>query len=104
MADVSHETFNMDVFEFPDLAPTVEEETPLSPIKSKRNRANRRSISSLNGTTNGVQKSAYQQAVHMWNLEAMALGFDALEQFAIVYDQSSKSVPSLSVHSGSIKY
>ncbi|KAI2791248.1 hypothetical protein POX_c04105 [Penicillium oxalicum] len=91
MADVSHETFNMDVFEFPDLAPTVEEETPLSPIKSKRNRANRRSISSLNGTTNGVQKSAYQQAVHMWNLEAMALGFDALEQFAIVYDQSSKT-------------
>ncbi|KAJ5491171.1 hypothetical protein N7539_002738 [Penicillium diatomitis] len=91
MADVSHETFNMDVFEFPDLAPSLEEETPLSPIKSKRHHANRRSVSSINGTTNGVHKSAYQQAVHMWNLEAMALGFDALEQFAIVYDQSSKT-------------
>lgn len=89
MTDISHESFNVDVFEFPDLAPSLED-APLSPVKSKRSHAHRRSLSSSNGTITKSHQSAYQQAVHMWNLETMALGFDALEQFAIVYDQSSR--------------
>lgn len=90
MSDVSHETFNVDVFEFPDLAPPMEDDAPLSPSKSKRSHAHRRSLSASNGTITKVHKNAYEQAVHMWNLETMALCFDSLEQFAIVYDQSSK--------------
>jgi nuclear pore complex protein Nup107 len=89
MADVSYEIFNVDVFEFPDLAPSLED-APLSPSKSKRSHAHRRSLSSSNGTLTKSHQNAYQQAVHMWNLETMALAFDSLEQFAIVYDQSSK--------------
>ncbi|KAJ5166830.1 uncharacterized protein N7482_005611 [Penicillium canariense] len=90
MSEVSHETFNVDVFEFPDLAPSLVEDTPLSPSKSKRSHAHRRSLSGSNGTITSAHHSAYQQAVRMWNLETLALGFDALEQFAIVYDQTSK--------------
>lgn len=90
MSDVSYETFNVDVFEFPDLAPSMEEDAPLNPSKSKRSHAHRRSLSATNGTITNAHKNAYEQAVHMWNLETLALCFDSLEQFAIVYDQSSK--------------
>ncbi|KAJ5682266.1 hypothetical protein N7462_005431 [Penicillium macrosclerotiorum] len=91
LAEVSHETFNVDIFEFPELDPSPMEDVPLSPSKSKRSHAHRRSLSGSNGTFTSTHTSAYQQALRMWHLESLALGFDALEQFAIVYEQISKT-------------
>jgi nuclear pore complex protein Nup107 len=93
LAMISQDIFGIDVFEFPLLDHLLTDESaPASPSKSKRNSANshRRSISGSNGSSLANHRSAYQQAIRMYHLETLALGFDALEQFALVYDQISK--------------
>ena len=94
LSNVSQETFGLDIFEFPVFDQLLAESSvPSSPNKSKRNSAqsiHRRSLSGSNSVQGGDHGSAYQQAIRMYNLETLALGFDALEQFAIVYDQISK--------------
>ena len=91
LSKVSQETFGLDIFEFPVLDHLLAEHSaPSSPSKSKRNSLHRRSLSSGNGIQSNDHSSAYQQALRMYNLETLALGFDAVEQFAIVYDQISK--------------
>lgn len=97
LAEVSQESFGFDIFQFPVFDHVVAEDSaPSSPSKSKRNSGHfhRRSLS---GNGNGPapvepgdHSLAYQQCIRMYNLETLALGFDALEQFAIVYDQISK--------------
>ncbi|KAJ5578085.1 uncharacterized protein N7459_007049 [Penicillium hispanicum] len=94
LSNVSQETFGLDIFEFPMFDQLLADSSaPSSPSKSKRHSAqsHRRSLSGSNGIQNGNHGSAYQQATRMYNLETLALGFDALEQFAIVYDQISKT-------------
>ncbi|KAJ5917431.1 hypothetical protein N7466_010985 [Penicillium verhagenii] len=88
---VSQESFGMDIFEFPVFDHLLQDDSaPASPSKSKRNSLHRRSLSSTNGgLSNG--NSAYQKATRMYNLETLAFGFDALEQFALAYDQISKT-------------
>ncbi|KAJ6109513.1 hypothetical protein N7486_001748 [Penicillium sp. IBT 16267x] len=91
LSKVSQETFGLDIFEFPTLDHLPRHDsTPSSPSKSKRNSLHRRSLSSSNGILNN-DDSAYQKATRMYNLETLALGFDALEQFALAYDQISKT-------------
>lgn len=83
----------MDIFEFPGFENMLgEDSVPSSPAKSKRNSLSlhRRSLSGSNGLSNGDHGNAYHKATRMFNLETLALGFDALEQFALVYDQISK--------------
>lgn len=88
LSGVSQETFGLDIFEFPGFENLLQEDSaPTSPSKSKRNSLHRRSLS---GISNNDQNGAYQKATRMFNLETLALGFDALEQFALVYDQVSK--------------
>jgi len=90
LSNVSQETFGLDIFEFPTLEHlTPVDSAPSSPSKSKRNSLHRRSLSSSNGILNN-DSGAYQKATRMYNLETLALGFDALEQFALAYDQISK--------------
>lgn len=91
LAAISQETFGFDIFQFPVLDHLIAEDTaPASPSKSKRNSAHRRSLSGNNGNASSEHSIAYQQCLRMSNLETLALGFDSLEQFAIVYDQISK--------------
>ncbi|KAJ5937803.1 hypothetical protein N7454_004145 [Penicillium verhagenii] len=88
---VSQESFGMDIFEFPVFDHLLQDESaPASPSKSKRNSLHRRSLSSTNGGLSN-DNSAYQKATRMYNLETLALGFDSLEQFALAYDQISKT-------------
>ncbi|KAJ5291285.1 hypothetical protein N7478_000536 [Penicillium angulare] len=90
LSGVSQETFGLDIFEFPGFENLLQEDSaPTSPSKSKRNSLHRRSLSGGISTTG--QNGAYQKATRMFNLETLALGFDALEQFALVYDQISKT-------------
>lgn len=90
---ISQDIFGIDIFESPflDHLP-ADESAPASPSKSKRNSASshRRSTSGSNGGPLSNHRIAYQQAIRMYHLETLALGFDALEQFALVYDQISK--------------
>ncbi|KAJ5147374.1 hypothetical protein N7526_000726 [Penicillium atrosanguineum] len=98
LAELSQESFGFDIFQFPVFDNVVAEDSaPASPSKSKRNSGHfhRRSLSG-NGIGiapgSGTDHSlAYQQCIRMYNLETLALGFDSLEQFAIVYDQISKT-------------
>lgn len=91
LAEISQESFGFDIFQFPVLDHLMgEDAAPASPSKSKRNSAHRRSLSSTNGDASTEHSIAYQQCLRMWNLEVLALGFDSLEQFAIIYDQISK--------------
>lgn len=90
---ISQDTFGIDIFEFPVLDHLLgDDSAPGSPNKSKRNSASshRRSISGSNGGPVTSHGRAYQQGTRMHRLETLALGFDALEQFAVVYDQISK--------------
>lgn len=90
---ISQDTFGIDIFEFPVLDHLLgDDSVPTSPSKSKRNSASghRRSLSGSNGAPVTNHGRAYQQGIRMHKLETLALGFDALEQFAIVYDQISK--------------
>lgn len=91
LAEISQESFGFDIFQFPVLDHLMAEDAvPGSPTKSKRNSAHRRSLSGNNGGASSEHSVAYQQCLRMWNLEILALGFDSLEQFAIIYDQISK--------------
>ena len=94
LSSISQETFGLDIFEFPLFDQVLAENSaPSSPIKSKRNSTqsiHQRNLSGSNGYQSGGHSSAYQQATRMFNLETLAVGFDALEQFAIVYDQISR--------------
>ncbi|KAJ5180660.1 hypothetical protein N7492_003870 [Penicillium capsulatum] len=94
LSSISQDTFGIDIFEFPVFDNLLgEESVPPSPSKSKRNSASshRRSLSGSNGAPVTSHGRAYQQGTRMHKLETLALGFDALEQFAIVYDQISKN-------------
>lgn len=96
LSEISQETFGIDIFQFPVLEHLMTEDaaSPASPSKSMWNNAHRRSLSGNNGAAASDQSVAYQQCTRMYNLESLALGFDTLEQFAVVYDQISKSVTS----------
>ncbi|KAJ5627825.1 hypothetical protein N7490_010053 [Penicillium lividum] len=91
LSHVSQETFGLDIFEFPVFDHLIQDDSaPTSPSKSKRNSLHRRSLSSSNGILSH-DSGAYQKATRMYNLETLALGFNALEQFALAYDQISKT-------------
>lgn len=92
---LSQESFGFDVAEFPmgmedgmD-APTPE---PTSPTKVRLpGSAHKRSRS--NGVPNGAQTSIlYQQSQTMRDLEALILAFDALENFAMLWEKLDKCV------------
>jgi nuclear pore complex protein Nup107 len=88
LADISIEKFGSDIISMPpqDIG-YFEATTPTSPTKAKRSSLHRRSLS---GSNNIGLISAYNQCQAMRDLESLILGLDAVEQFAIVYDQISK--------------
>lgn len=93
LSEISQETFGFDILEFPALDVdqlVAEKSAPSSPTKSKKNSAHRRSLSSSNGIALNNPSNANQQCALMFNFESLALGFDSLENFAILYDQISK--------------
>lgn len=95
LSHLSQESFGFDVAEFPiemedsSDAPTPE---PMSPSKIRLpGSAHKRSRS--NGVTNGAQQSIlYQQSQTMRDLEALILAFDALENFAMLWEKLDKYV------------
>jgi nuclear pore complex protein Nup107 len=88
LADISIEKFGSDIISMPPQeAGHTQATTPTSPTKSKRNSLHRRSLS---GSNNVALVSAYYRAQRVLNLEALALGFDGVEQFALVHEQMSK--------------
>lgn len=88
LADISIEKFGSDIISMPPQEGThTESTTPTSPTKSKRNSLHRRSLS---GSNNIALVSAYYKAHRVLDLESLALGFDAVEQFALVHEQMSK--------------
>lgn len=94
LPEISHETFGFDILEFPALDVDqfiAEKSAPTSPSKSKKS-AHRRSLSGSNGLAVNNPANANQQCALMLNFESLALGFDSLENFAILYDQISKYV------------
>ncbi|KAJ5361470.1 hypothetical protein N7541_002314 [Penicillium brevicompactum] len=90
-ADISIEKFGSDIISMPpqDLGYS-EATTPTSPTKSKRNslHLHRRSTS---GSNNIGLLSAYNQCQAMRDLESLILGLDAVEAFAIIHEQRSKT-------------
>ncbi|CAI7599755.1 unnamed protein product [Penicillium manginii] len=94
LSEISQETFGFDILEFPALDVDqfiAEKSTPSSPSKSRKNSAHRRSLSSNNGLAVNNPANANQQCALMLNFENLALGFDSLENFAILYDQISRT-------------
>lgn len=93
LSHLSQESFGFDVAEFPmemedgSDAPTPE---PMSPSKIRLpGSAHKRSRS--NGFTNGAQQGIlYQQSQTMRDLEALILAFDALENFAMLWEKLDK--------------
>lgn len=93
LSEISQETFGFDILEFPALDVDqfiAEKSAPSSPTKSRKNSAHRRSLSSNNGLAANNPANANQQCALMFNFESLALGFDSLENFAILYDQISR--------------
>lgn len=93
LSEISQETFGYDILEGPALDVDqiiAEKSVPSSPTKSRKNSAHRRSLSGSNGMTVNSSAYAYQQCALMLNFESLALGFDSLENFAILYDQISR--------------
>lgn len=92
LADISIDKFGSDIISMPPQEGLqTEATTPTSPTKSKRNSLHRRSLSaSLSGSNNVALVSAYYRAHRVLDLESLALGFDAVEQFALVHEQMSK--------------
>ncbi|KAJ5082652.1 Nuclear pore protein [Penicillium argentinense] len=94
LPEISQETFGYDIFEYPDLNVdqlVAEKSAPPSPAKSRKNSAHRRSLSGSNGISVNNSSSASQQSTLMYNFENLALGFDSRENFAILYEQISKT-------------
>mgnify|MGYP007007043484 CR=1 FL=1 len=88
LADISIEKFGSDIISMPPQeGPHLDSTTPTSPTKSKRNGPQRQSLS---GSSNLALVSAYYKAHRVLDLESLALGFDAVEQFALVHEQMSK--------------
>jgi nuclear pore complex protein Nup107 len=87
LADISIEKFGSDIISMPPQEAYTEATTPSSPTKSKRNSLHRRSLS---GSNNIALVSAYYKAQRVLDLESLAIGFDAVEQFAHVHEQMSK--------------
>lgn len=91
LAEISQECFGFDIFQFPVLDHLMAEDAgPTGPAKPKKNGTHHRGLSGNHEGVNNEHSVAYQQCLRMYNLEILALGFDSLEQFAIVYDQISK--------------
>lgn len=94
LSEISQETFGYDILEGPALDVDqiiAEKSVPSSPTKSRKNSAHRRSLSGSNGMTVNSSAYAYQECALMLNFESLALGFDSLENFAILYDQISRT-------------
>lgn len=94
LSDLSRESFGFDVAEFPmEMEDGVDASTPepMSPSKIRLpGSAHKRSRS--NGVTNGAQQSIlYQQSQTMRDLEALILAFDALENFATLWEKLDKN-------------
>jgi nuclear pore complex protein Nup107 len=87
LADISIEKFGSDIISMPPQEAHADATTPTSPTKSKRNSLHRRSLS---GSNNIALVSAYYKAHRVLDLESLAIGFDAVEQFAQVHEQMSK--------------
>lgn len=95
LSDLSQEAFGFDVAEFPmGLEGGVEASTsePISPTKSRLfGSAHKRTKS--NGTATGAQPSLlFQQSQTMRDLESLTLAFDALENFALIWEKLDKCV------------
>lgn len=93
LAEISQEAFGFDVAEFPlGLEDGVEAPTPTSPTKSRMfGSAHKRTRS--NGVPSGAQTSIlYQLSQTMRDLESLILAFDALENFAMIFEKVDKYV------------
>ncbi|KAJ5902139.1 hypothetical protein N7495_002667 [Penicillium taxi] len=88
LSDLSHESFGVDLFNSAPSTPF--DELPSSPNKSKRS-SHRRSHSGSNTVFITDHGSAFDLALSMFNLETLALCFNALNSFAGVYDLVSKT-------------
>ena len=93
LSEISQEAFGFDVAEFPlGMEDGVEAPTPTSPTKSRMfGSAHKRTRS--NGVPSGAQTSIlYQLSQTMRDLEALVLAFDALENFAMIFEKVDKYV------------
>ena len=93
LSEISQEAFGFDVAEFPlGMEDGVEAPTPTSPTKSRMfGSAHKRTRS--NGVPSGAQTSIlYQLSQTMRDLEALILAFDALENFAMIFEKVDKYV------------
>lgn len=93
LAEISQEAFGFDVAEVPlGLEDGVEAPTPTSPTKSRMfGSAHKRTRS--NGVPSGAQTSIlYQLSQTMRDLESLILAFDALENFAMIFEKVDKYV------------
>lgn len=93
LSEISQEAFGFDVAEFPlGMEDGVEAPTPTSPTKSRMfGSAHKRTR--FNGVPSGAQTSIlYQLSQTMRDLEALILAFDALENFAMIFEKVDKYV------------
>lgn len=95
LSDISQESFGYDVVEYPNTTEDgVEASTlePSSPTKLKiPGSAHKRSRS--NGVSSDTQtRFLYQQSQTMRDLEALISAFDALENFAVIWEKLDKYV------------
>lgn len=89
LGDISQETFGFDIIQFPPYAEAQGDEAARS--RSRKNSgAHRRSLSGSNAAPPDSQVAQYEQCLRMWDLEVLISGFDALEQFALLYENISK--------------
>lgn len=95
LADISQEAFGFDVAEFPmglDDGVEASASEPMSPNRSRLvGSAHKRTRS--NGASTGAQPSLlFQQSQTMRDLESLILAFDALENFALIWEKLDKYV------------
>lgn len=95
LSDISQESFGYDVVEYPNTTedgvetPTSE---PSSPTKLKIP-GSAHKWSRSNGVSPDTQtRFLYQQSQTMRDLEALILAFDALENFAVIWEKLDKYV------------
>lgn len=86
LAEISQEIFGFDIIQFPPVAELGDEAAP----KSSKNSIHRPSLSGSNAIPPNSQAAMHEQCLRMWDLEVLISGFDALEQFALVYENISK--------------